>query len=502
MKHILLYGSLMILVLSSLLSSCSSEEKSVIMPVLLQSNPENEAQEVDFALSEIVLTFNKKVCMSASDLEKLQLSPSAQIENISFSDEIVTVQISGLTPETQYTLTIPGGLLIDDDNNSVGEIKILFKTKALPVDKAPDNVGMENDAYALFKKIKVGWNLGNSLESYEDGLANHMDSETSWGNPIVTKEMIDAVKNAGFNAVRIPVRWYPHVVDQNTMAEIRLDWLARVKEVVDYCIDNDMYVILNTHHEDWLESHPLKSEAETVLMKEKNLWHAIASYFRDYDERLIFSGTNEVEINWQAPTAANLEVQNRFNQCFVDAVRATGGKNYYRNLIIQTYATNPDYAFDGNTYLEHFKMPAGVRELGFNAFMSTNLKEIDLPETIEEFGRNTFNSCFELKDVYMRHKEAPYWISWCVFANKSSQLYRTLHLYPGSKAKYDAHPYTQYWIKYFDNVVEDLEPTGIHSVTLDKNTAPKAIYDLNGRRIQNVPSRGIYIQNGKKISAK
>lgn len=160
----------------------------------------------------------------------------------------------------------------------------------------------------------------------------------------------------------------------------------------------------------------------------------------------------------------------------------------------------PDHAFDGNTYLEHFKMPAGVRELGFNAFMATKLKEIDLPETIEEFGRNTFNACFELKDVYMRHKEAPYWISWCVFANKGE--IRTLHLYPGSKAKYEAHSYTKNWIKYFDNVVEDLEPTGIHSVTLDKNTAPKAIYDLNGRRIQNVPSRGIYIQNGKKISVK
>ena len=93
MKHILLYGSLMILVLSSLLSSCSSEEKSVIMPVLLQSNPENEAQEVDFALSEIVLTFNKKVCMSASDLEKLQLSPSAQIENSSFCDMLVVEEI-------------------------------------------------------------------------------------------------------------------------------------------------------------------------------------------------------------------------------------------------------------------------------------------------------------------------------------------------------------------------------------------------------------------------
>lgn len=162
----------------------------------------------------------------------------------------------------------------------------------------------------------------------------------------------------------------------------------------------------------------------------------------------------------------------------------------------------PDYAFDGNTYLEQFKMPAGVRELGFNAFKSTKLKEIDLPETIEEFGRNTFNSCFELKDVYMRHKEAPYWINWCVFAAKSSRLYRTLHLYPGSKAKYEAHSYTQNWIVYFDNVVENLEPTGIHSVTLDGKTGNAAIYDLNGRRIQNVSSRGIYIQNGKKISAK
>lgn len=162
----------------------------------------------------------------------------------------------------------------------------------------------------------------------------------------------------------------------------------------------------------------------------------------------------------------------------------------------------PDYAFEANEYLESFKMPACVKELGFNAFRATMLKEIDLPETIEEFGRNTFNACFYLTDVYMRHKEPPYWISWCVFASKFDDLYRTLHLYPGSKAKYNAHRYTKNWIKYFDNVVEDLEPTGIHAVTLDENTAPKAIYDLNGRRIQNVPFRGIYIQNGKKISVK
>ena len=162
----------------------------------------------------------------------------------------------------------------------------------------------------------------------------------------------------------------------------------------------------------------------------------------------------------------------------------------------------PNWAFDSNAYLEHFKMPAGVKELGYNAFMYTKLKEIDLPETIEEFGQNTFYACFELKDVYMRHKEAPYWISWCVFANKSEQLTRTLHLYPGSKAKYEAHQYTKNWIVYFDNVVEDLEPTGIHSVTLDKETGNKAIYDLNGRRITEAMKKGVYIKNGKKISAR
>ena len=185
----------------------------------------------------------------------------------------------------------------------------------------------------------------------------------------------------------------------------------------------------------------------------------------------------------------------RFKSIDLSGAKVVAYEGYKADMV-------PKYAFEGNTYLEHFKMPAGVRELGSSAFRSTNLKEIDLPETIEEFGRNTFNACFKLTDVYMRHKEAPSWITWCVFASKSSDLYRTLHLYEGCKAVYNAYPYTKNWIKYFDNVVEDLEPTGIHSVTLDKNTAPKAIYDLNGRRIQNVPSRGIYIQNGKKISVK
>ena len=162
----------------------------------------------------------------------------------------------------------------------------------------------------------------------------------------------------------------------------------------------------------------------------------------------------------------------------------------------------PKYAFEGNAYLEYFKMPAGVKELGSNAFSATKLKEIDLPETIEEFGLNTFNYCLKLTDVYMRHKSAPGWISWCVFASKSTSLYRTLHLYEGCKARYNAYPYTKNWIKYFDNVVEDLETTGIHSVTLDKKPTNAAIYDLNGRRITEAMKKGVYIKNGKKISVK
>ncbi len=248
----------------------------------------------------------------------------------------------------------------------------------------------------------------------------------------------------------------------------------------------------------------------------KPVYNLVVKTYRTYEEKT-------VEVTLAAPGQLKAELDSKNLDYYVYTNIKVNGEidkrdfdelasHYFKSIDLsgakvvayESYKADmvPDYAFDGNTYLEHFKMPAGVRELGFNAFKSTKLKEIDLPETIEEFGLNTFNACFELKDVYMRHKEAPYWISWCVFASKSSQLYRTLHLYPGSKAKYEAHSYTKNWIVYFDNVVEDLEPTGIHSVTLDKETGNKAIYDLNGRRITEAMKKGVYIKNGKKISAK
>jgi endoglucanase len=215
--------------------------------------------------------------------------------------------------------------------------------EVLPDNKKDEAVypeGMKSDAKELVSQIKIGWSLGNSLEAYYDGA---QDTETSWGNPKSTETMIKAVKAAGFNAIRIPVRWYPHATNDDNI-KVDAAWMKRVKEVVDYCINNDLYVIINTHHEMWLESYPLYAHATAVKRKETNLWTQIAYYFKGYDEHLLFAGTNEVHIpdNWGTPTAENVSVQNGFNQTFVDAVRATGGNNQYRNLIVQTYVCSPE----------------------------------------------------------------------------------------------------------------------------------------------------------------
>ena len=190
------------------------------------------------------------------------------------------------------------------------------------------------DAQTWCKNVVMGWNLGNSLEA--EG------TETSWGNPATTADMIKAIKAEGFNAVRIPVRWGQHC-DMPTMT-IDEKWLSRVKEIVDWCLAEDMYVIINTHHDLWLEHYPTNAKKTELNEKLGKLWTNIATAFADYDGRLAFAGLNEVnaEGNWGlTPTQENYDVTNSFNQTFVDAVRATGGNNAQRNLIVQSYRCNP-----------------------------------------------------------------------------------------------------------------------------------------------------------------
>jgi endoglucanase len=213
-----------------------------------------------------------------------------------------------------------------------------FSSRAQTV--APDSEGMNLSAIEWTRDVVMGWNLGNALES--------SGGETNWGNPKTTQAMIKAVADAGFNAIRIPVRWTEQLSDAQNMV-VKDTWLARVKEIVDWALAENMYVIINTHHEAWLDRNPFYSKQQENNQKLHALWTCIATYFRDYGEKLIFAGTNETTVDWSAPNTEQQTVQNSYNQTFVDAVRDTGGKNYYRNLVVQTFACSPYFGLNGLT---------------------------------------------------------------------------------------------------------------------------------------------------------
>jgi endoglucanase len=196
---------------------------------------------------------------------------------------------------------------------------------------------MPSNATTLAKKLGIGWNLGNSLESC-DGMKSA--SETLWGNPPTTKALIDLVKSAGFNTIRIPAAWSAYIENQATY-KIKESWLARVKEVIGYVVSNGMYAIINIHWDGgWMEEHPTYADQKEVTTKLAALWKQIATYLSDFDEHLIFAGANEIHSGYGDPTAENIEVHQSYMQTFVDTVRQTGGNNVYRNLLIQGYQTN------------------------------------------------------------------------------------------------------------------------------------------------------------------
>ena len=259
---------------------------------------------------------------------------------------------------------------IDDKNNTSfvfasQNINDISNQTALKTILPADWDLMQNMTYSepyptaqQWNKDVVGWNLGNQFECSAPGQNGELEdignpegsikAETAWGNPVVTEAMIQAVKKAGFNAIRIPIRWQCHITDVPTMS-IDQDWIDRIKTVVGWCLKNDLKVIINAHHEKWLENNPTDTYKEINCTKLKLLWTNIASAFANYDSRLAFAGTNEVHVsgNWGKPEPENLEVQNAYNQTFVDAVRATGGNNAKRHLIVQTYACNPWFGING-----------------------------------------------------------------------------------------------------------------------------------------------------------
>ncbi len=198
-----------------------------------------------------------------------------------------------------------------------------YNTNPLPA----DNTGMTSTATQIADHIKLGWNIGNTLEA--------IGGETSWGNPLVTNELIQTIKANGFDAVRIPAAWDQYANQQT--AKIDSLWLDRVKQVVTYCVQNNLYVVVNIHWDGgWLENNVTPAKQTANIAKQKAFWQQIATHLRDVDEHLLFASANEPNVE----TAEQMAVLNQYHQTFVDAVRATGGKNAHRVLIVQGPGTD------------------------------------------------------------------------------------------------------------------------------------------------------------------
>lgn len=215
-------------------------------------------------------------------------------------------------------------------------------------------------ATELVSEMGLGYNIGNTMEVPND--------PTLWGNTIPTKVLIDSLKAAGFNTVRIPTAWYTH--SDTSTNTIKTEWIAEVKKLVDYCIANNMYVILNSHWDNgWLEdevfngSHPdrngtiVNTDASKIRARQEAYWTQIATAFKDYDQHLIFAGANEPGVNdHRGGTSENgytdngqyafnqdrMQILKTYYQAFIDAVRSTGGNNGTRTLIIQAPRTEID----------------------------------------------------------------------------------------------------------------------------------------------------------------
>lgn len=207
-------------------------------------------------------------------------------------------------------------------------------------------------SFATLESLGLGYNLGNTLDSWPVGswwdptVKSPTDWEQGWGQPVTTPEIINSIASKGFKIIRIPVTWGPHM---DEAGNVDAAWMARVKEVVDMVLDAGMYCIVNVQHDTgasntaWLiadmDIYP------TASVRFKKLWTQIANIFRDYGDHLLFEAFNEIlytnnNSGWTVPAAGNdcYEAIRRYHQDFVDAVRATGGNNEFRNLVINPYA--------------------------------------------------------------------------------------------------------------------------------------------------------------------
>lgn len=250
-----------------------------------------------------------------------------------------------------------------------------------------------NEGLEFVQKMRLGWNLGNTFDAINDSFrGNDLNLESAWVGIKTTRAMIEAIHDAGFNTLRMPVSWHNHVDAEFT---INGPWLDRVQEVVDWAIDLNMYVILNTHH-DVLKTggyYPDSEHFDSSARYIARIWEQLSERFKDYDEHLIFESMNEprlkdtsYEWNFDAKSAAcvdSLEVINKLNQLFVDTVRAGGGNNATRYLMVPSYAAAPYNAVNGL-----FRLPTDEAD---NRIILSVHAYTPYAFALQEGGVNTFN---------------------------------------------------------------------------------------------------------------
>ena len=264
----------------------------------------------------------------------------------------------------ERTATISYTMVVNDSTSITEAITINQAHGAMTAD-------MSKSAMEIASLMYPGWNLGNTMEA---GISGNLwknagiSQETAWQSVKTTKALIDLVKASGFKSVRIPCAWaWGHITDADACT-IDPEWMARVHEVVDYCITNDLYVILNDHYDGgWLEHDGFTSKTDVDATKDKlsKIWTQIAESFKDYDEHLIFGGMNEPGVGngndekliGVADMSARIA---EYEQVFINAVRATGSNNMQRVLIVQGPYTNIDNTVDNN-YMAKLEDPAADR---------------------------------------------------------------------------------------------------------------------------------------------
>lgn len=226
-------------------------------------------------------------------------------------------------------------------------------------------------AMEITEMMGMGWNLGNTFDATGGNASNVYSQEQSWGNPKVTEELIDAIAKAGFNTIRIPVTWNNHASKDGDNI-INEAFLNRVQEVVDYAYSRGMFVILNIHHEAWLNTTKLVQDKDAIAYRLSCIWKQLAERFAEYDQHLIFEGMNEPRlaggpVEWGGNPEA-YQVVNYLAQVFVSTVRSnTGGFNAERCLMVPGYA-----ASNSPTIMDAISLPTWDGTVAKNLIISVH----------------------------------------------------------------------------------------------------------------------------------